>query len=86
MTRRLSLLLLLPFLLTYCKDENAADTGSSLTPQEMYEKGRALLKPNVEQNASDFAQALEWTRRAAEGGWRQAQTDLGASSCTEARV
>ncbi len=76
MTRRLSLLLLLPLLLTNCKEgENAA--SSPLTPQEMYEKGRALLKPNIEQNASDFAQAMDWTRRAAEAGWQRAQTDLG---------
>ncbi len=77
MMQRLPFLLLLPLLLTSCKDGDAADTSSTLTPQEMYEKGRALLKPNVEQNASDFAQALAWTRQAAEHGWKQAQTDLG---------
>ncbi len=73
---RLPLLLLLPLLLTCCKD-GEGDAARGMTPQEMYEKGRALLKPNIEQNASDFEQALAWTRRAAEGGWRQAQTDLG---------
>ncbi len=78
MKNRLPLLLLLPLLLPACKDGGgAADASAQLTPQEMYEKGRALLKPNVEHNASEFAQALEWTRRAAEAGWRQAQTDLG---------
>ncbi len=75
---RLLLMLLLPLLLPACKDEGAtAQDAAALTPQEMYEKGRALLKPNVEHQASEFAQALEWTRRAAEAGLQQAQTDLG---------
>ncbi len=76
MKYHLPLLLLLPVLLSSCKD---GEGGSSapLSPEEMYERGRALLKPNVERNASDFAEALEWTRRAAENGWQQAQTDLG---------
>ncbi len=71
------LLLLLPLLFAACGDgEKAADT-SELSPQEMYEKGRAMLKPNVAQEASDSAQAVEWTRRAAEAGWLPAQTDMG---------
>ncbi len=70
------LLLLLPLLLVACKDEGSS-TASPLSPQELYEKGRALLKPNIEQNASDFTRALELTRKAAEGGWKQAQTDMG---------
>ncbi len=78
MTSRLSLLILaLPLLLTQCREGETSKDLTSLSPQELYEKGRALLKPNIEQKASDFAQALELTRRAAEGGWRQAQTDLG---------
>ncbi len=72
----LPLLLLLPLLLPCCK-EGEGERARQLTPQEMYEKGRALLKPNVEHDASDFAAALAWTRRAAEAGWLQAQTDLG---------
>ena len=47
------------------------------TPQEMYEQVSKLLMPNVEHDASDFAQAMVWLRRAAEGGHLQAQTDLG---------
>ena len=47
------------------------------TPQEMYERVRDLLMPNVEHDASDFAQAMVWLRRAAEAGHLQAQTDLG---------
>ncbi len=70
-------LLLLPLFLFGCGEEDTAESPAPLSPQEMYEKGRALLKPNAEQNASDFAQALSWTRRAAEAGWKQAQTDLG---------
>ncbi len=70
------LALLLLLLLPACKDDSRAGT-SSLSPQELYEKGRALLKPSVEQSASDFAQALELTRQAAEKGWKQAQTDMG---------
>lgn len=48
------------------------------TPQEMYEYAKALLKPNVEGDASDFAGALEWTRRAAEQNWLPAVMDMGS--------
>lgn len=47
------------------------------TPQEMYERVRELLQPNVEHDASEFSEAMMWLRRAAEGGLLQAQTDLG---------
>lgn len=47
------------------------------TPQEMYEHAKALLKPNVKGDASDFAGALQWTRRAADGGWVPAMLDMG---------
>lgn len=47
------------------------------TPQEMYEHAKALLKPNVEGDASDFVGALEWTRRAAEQNWLPAVMDMG---------
>ena len=47
------------------------------SPQEMYERVRELLQPNVEHDASDFEEAMVWLRRAAEGGVLQAQTDLG---------
>ncbi len=76
MSFRLPLLLSFLLLLPGC-DEGQKTDPASLTPQELYEKARDLLKPNVERNASDFAQALEWTRKAAEAGWQRAQTDLG---------
>lgn len=47
------------------------------TPQEMYARVRELLQPNAEHDASEFAQAMEWLVKAAEGGHLQAQTDLG---------
>lgn len=46
------------------------------TPQEMYEYAQKLLQPNAEMAESDFAGALEWTRKAAEQGWLQAQLDM----------
>lgn len=68
-------LLLLPvLLLAACQDENADEPA---TPQAMYEKALVLLQPNVENAQSDFAGALEWLRKAAEGGWLRAQLDLG---------
>ncbi len=72
----LPLLLLLPATLICC-DEGSDGKTAPLSPQEMYEKGRSFLKPNIEQGASDFAKALEWTRKAAEAGLQRAQTDLG---------
>lgn len=47
------------------------------TPQEMYDEVKRLLQPNAQHDASEFAQAMVWLRRAAEGGLLQAQTDLG---------
>ncbi len=76
MKYRLSLLLL-PLLLSACGDGESSSDAASLTPQQMYEKGLAFIKPTAEQNASDFAQSLTWIRKAAEQGWLQAQTDLG---------
>ncbi len=70
------LLLLLPLLLPACTEEDGRE-AAQLSPQELYEKGRALLQPNIEHSASDFAAALDYTRQAAEKGWRQAQTDMG---------
>ncbi len=69
-------LLLLPLLLTCC-DEGKQGDAPALSAQEMYEKGVALLKPNVENATSDVQGALEWTRKAAESGWAKAQTDMG---------
>ena len=43
----------------------------------MYDMAQTLLKPNVENAESDFAGALQWLRRAAEGGLLRAQLDLG---------
>ena len=52
-------------------------TPEPQTPQEMYERVKQLLQPNVEHDASDYAEAMVWLRKAAEGGLVQAQTDLG---------
>lgn len=68
---------LLPLLLLLASCDEAAKETIPQTPQEMYDHAQALLKPNVQGQQSDFAGALEWTRRAAEGGLVQAMTDLG---------
>lgn len=68
-------LLPLLFLLPACED--TPQEPEPRTPQEMYERAQALLKPNVHGQQSDFAGALQWTRKAAECGLLQAQTDLG---------
>lgn len=54
-----------------------AEKAAPFTPEAMYARAQELLKPNVEGDASDFAGALQWLTRAAEGGWQQAQLDLG---------
>ena len=69
------LLLLLPLLLCAACQKDDADQPTS--PQAMYDKAQALLKPNVENAKSDFAGALQWLRKAAEGGLLRAQLDLG---------
>lgn len=67
---------LLSFLfLVGCDREKRADEPR--TPDEMYARVQALLKPNVEGESSDFAGAMQWLRTAAEAGHLQAQTDLG---------
>ncbi len=77
-TRRLALpLLLLPLVLPACDDAAESFSSAQLSAQEMYEKGRALMKPNVEHAASDAKQALSWIQQAAEGGLARAQLDLG---------
>ena len=75
MKYRLPLTLAALWVLTACEKESTPTEPQ--TPQEMYAKVRELLQPNVEHDASDFAQALEWLKRAAEAGLLQAQTDLG---------
>lgn len=75
MKRCLCTLLLFCFLAA-CKPEQNAP-AEPLTPQEMYDKALALLRPNAEHDASDTEGALQWLRRAAESGHLQAQTDLG---------
>lgn len=62
-------------ILSACEKEGRKEPQ---TPQEMYEHARALLKPNVEGDASDFEGALQWTRKAAEGNWLPAVMDMGA--------
>lgn len=61
--------------LSACEKESIQEPQ---TPQEMYEYAKALLKPNVEGDASDFEGALQWTRKAAEGDWLPAVMDMGA--------
>ncbi len=56
------------------RKENAPEPT---TPDEMYAHVQSLLKPNVEGAESDFAGAMQWLHKAAEGGHLQAQTDLG---------
>lgn len=73
---RLLLPLAAALLLSSCGKDGS--DSEPQTPEEMYKKAQALLKPNVENAASDFAAALEWTRKAAEAGYLQAQTDLAA--------
>ena len=51
-------------LLTACQPEN---TETPADPQAMYDKAQALLKPNVENGQSDFAGAMQWLLKAAEG-------------------
>lgn len=67
---------LLSVLLLGCGQENNSFPLPE-TPQEMYEHAQRLLKPNVEGQASDFAGALEWTRKAAQAGWLPAIMDMG---------
>lgn len=70
---RYSLLLLPLLLLAACRNEESAASGS---PQALYEKAQALLKPNVEHAASDYAGAMKYLQEAAEGGLLRAQLDL----------
>ncbi len=53
-----------------------AEKAAPSTPEAMYARAQELLKPNVAGDASDFAGAMQWLTRAAEGGWLQAQLDL----------
>lgn len=64
------------FVLMISCEQKVKDTAPK-TPQEMYAHAKALLKPHVEGNASDFAGALQWTRRAAEQNWLPAVLDMG---------
>ncbi len=71
----LGCVLAVALILSACEKEGRKEPQ---TPQEMYEHARALLKPNVEGEASDFEGALQWTRKAAEGNWLPAVMDMGA--------
>lgn len=62
--------------LSCCDDREAGQ--APLTAEEMYERAQELIKPSADRAASDFRGALEWTQKAAEAGYLQAQTDLGA--------
>lgn len=62
-------------ILSACERESRKEPQ---TPLEMYEHAKALLKPNVEGDASDFEGALQWTRKAAEMDFLPAVMDMGA--------
>lgn len=66
----LSLLLVL----AGCGREEGHEPSS---PAEMYALSQSLLKPGVEGKEPDYAGAMEWLRRAAEGGYMPAQRDMG---------
>ncbi len=53
-----------------------AEKASPSHPEAMYARAQELLKPNVEGEASDFAGALQWLTRSAEGGYLKAQLAL----------
>ena len=53
-----------------------AEKAAPSTPEAMYARAQELLKPNVDGDASDFAGAMQWLTRAAEGGLVQAQLAL----------
>ncbi len=62
--------------LVSCGDSTSS-SAEPKTPEEMYAKADALLKPNVENDASEFDEAIVWLKKAAEAGYLKAQTDLG---------
>lgn len=66
--------LILSAALSACGDAERAEPSS---PEEMYARAQALIKPNVTGDKSDFTGALQWLNRAAEGGLLKAQLDLG---------
>ncbi len=63
--------------ITSCDQQGGSNQEEPKTPEAMYQRAEALLKPNIEGDASDFKGALVYLRKAAEAGYRQAQTDLG---------
>ena len=71
---RFSLFLLTVLLFSACQKEESCE---SISPQEMYEKAQKLLKPNVENESSDYSAAMKCLLQAAEGGLLRAQLDLG---------
>lgn len=77
MRAKYAVMIALICMLAACKDTGERRVQEPQTPDEMYARVQELLRPNAEHDASDFSQAMEWLRRAAEGGHRQAQTDLG---------
>ena len=68
-------MLIVPLLLLVgCQPETVEEPGDA---QAMYDKAQALLQPNVENGQSDFAGAMQYLQKAAEGGLLRAQLDLG---------
>ncbi len=66
--------LLLLALLTACERE---ERPQPQTAEEMYAEAQRVLKPHVEGEQSDFAEANRLIHQAAELGYVKAQTDLG---------
>jgi len=51
---------------------------SMMSAKDMYAKAKSLVKSDSEVGADLISEALDWTSKAAEKGYLQAQTDLGA--------
>lgn len=68
-----SALLLFSVVFSACGD---AEKTTPSHPEAMYARAQELLRPNVEGESSDFAGALQWLTRSAEGGYLKAQLDL----------
>lgn len=82
--------LILPFSLISCDEKGEEDlvtavddlNDSLMSAKDMYAKAKSIIKPESEQAAALgenlISEALVWTRKAADKGLVQAQTDLGA--------
>lgn len=69
-------LLLFSFTLLTAACSDDADKQQTLTPQQMYEKAAALLKPNAEHEQPDYAGAFRLLEHAAAADYVPAMLDL----------